>query len=128
MTTRRDRYLDFRQELHECGYLRSQLKELVWFNFDSLAECADYLGCCESSVKRWINTNKWPVPIARLLLIKHRSFLPTSKEWRGFRISDNHLTTPYGKSIHVRDLALLHEDFRTKTNYPVNRFRQRTAV
>lgn len=116
MTTKTERYLTFRDELHQCGYLRSQLKELMMYHFDTYAECAAYFGYSESSVRRWVNTNQWPIAVARLLLTKHRGFLPTTREWAEFRIDGEYLTTPYGKSIHAKELALLHIDFRRRTD------------
>ncbi len=97
------------------------------YHFDSYAECAAYFGYTESSVRRWVNTNKWPVAVARLLLTKHRGFMPTTRAWREFRINGEYLTTPYGKSIHARDLALLHIDFRRRSETPSNLVRLRTV-
>lgn len=122
MTNRRTRYIQFKDEIHQCGYLASQLKELMLFHFDSYGECADYFGYSETAVRNWCKTDKWPVAVARLLLTKHRGFMPTTREWRGFKIHGEYLTTPHGKTIHARDLALLHIDFRTQSNYPTGRF------
>ncbi len=124
MTTKRQNRITFREELRQCGYLQNQLKELVLYHFDSMDECAEYFGCSVGTVRRWMDTNKWPVPAARLLLIKHRGFLPTTKTWSGFQIRGDYLATPYGKSIHAKDLEFLHVDFDSSSNYPVKRYRR----
>ncbi len=127
MATKLENYLEFRNELHGCGYLPSQLKELMMYHFDSYEECAAYFGYTESSVRRWVTTNKWPIAVARLLLVKHRGFLPTTRHWREFRIDGDYLTTPYGKAIHAKDLALMHIDFRAQRPTSSKAFRLRAV-
>lgn len=111
--------IDLKQALSDCGYLHNHLSDIALFNFDSFEECADYLGCSPTTVKRWIDMRRWPVAAARLLLIKHRGFLPTTKEWRGFTIRGDTLITPHGKSIKAQDLSLLHLNFGMKHEPPL---------
>ncbi|WP_281870232.1 DUF3653 domain-containing protein [Vibrio nigripulchritudo] len=70
-------------------------------------------------MKRWIDTKRWPVPVARLLLIKHRGFLPPTREWRGYKIRGDEIITPYGKAIKAQDLQLFQLNLGLKDREPV---------
>lgn len=96
--------IQFNEELYQCGILNRQLSEILLYEFDSMEEAANYLGCSVPSLYRFKQKNKWPVAQARLLMIKHRGFLPTSSPWNGFKIRGDRLITPSGREFSALEL------------------------
>lgn len=98
--------IQFNDELYQCGVLNRQLSEILLYEFDSMQEAANYLGCSVASLYRFKKQNKWPVAQARLLMIKHRGFLPTSKPWSGFKVHGDTLVTPSGREFTAMELNI----------------------
>ncbi|ASA54413.1 DUF3653 domain-containing protein [Vibrio gazogenes] len=98
--------IKLRDELYQCGVLNRQLSEILISEFDSMEEAADYLGCSVSSLYRFKQQNKWPVAQARLLLIRHRGYLPSSTPWYGFKIRGDKLLTPSGREFSAIELNI----------------------
>ncbi|CAM3707968.1 hypothetical protein VA7868_02919 [Vibrio aerogenes CECT 7868] len=98
--------IKLRDELHRCGVFNRQLTDILLYEFDSMEEAADYLGCSVSSLYRFKKTNHWPVAQARLLLIRHRGFLPTTSPWCGFKIKGENLITPSGREFSALELNI----------------------
>lgn len=96
--------IKFNEELHKCGVLNRQLSDILLYEFDSMEEAAIYLGCSVPSLYRFKQKNKWPVAQARLLMIKHRGFLPTSSPWSGFKVRGDTLVTPSGREFKALEL------------------------
>lgn len=78
--------IDFNNELYKCGFSLRQYNDMLLYEFDSIEDAAEYLGCSICSIYRYRRTNKWPIAIAKLLLIRRRGFLPMTEPWSGFRI------------------------------------------
>ncbi|WP_154124805.1 DUF3653 domain-containing protein [Grimontia hollisae] len=102
---KRLRAIDFQDELYSCGYVRAQLNEIYLYCFDSPKDAARYLGCSVSSIYRYLHEG-WPVAQARLMLLKHRGFMPTTKPWAGFKIDGERLITPTGREFSAMDLTI----------------------
>lgn len=96
--------INFREELNNCRVLNRQLTDILLYEFDSMEEAAIYLGCSVSSLYRFKSTNRWPVAQARLLIIRHRGFLPTTAPWSGFKIRGDTLITPSGREFTALEL------------------------
>ncbi|WP_120511989.1 DUF3653 domain-containing protein [Photobacterium salinisoli] len=104
--SKRLRDIQFQDELYSCGYIQRQLNDIFLYEFDSPQEAASYLGCSVSSIYRYMANHSWPVAQARLLLLKHRGFVPSSKPWQGFQIRGERLITPTGREFTARDLTI----------------------
>ncbi|MDG3088102.1 DUF3653 domain-containing protein [Vibrio hannami] len=98
--------IKMRDELYQCGYLNEHLSEILLYEFDSMEAAADYLGVSVPTLYRYKAINKWPVAQARLLMIRHRGYLPTSSPWSGFRVVGDKLITPSGREFTARELNI----------------------
>ncbi len=96
--------IEFQEDIYKCGFSPRQLNEMLLYEFDSVQEAADYLGCSVPSIYRFRRTNKWPISVAKLLMIKRRGFLPMTGPWREFRIRGDVLVTPSGREFTAQDL------------------------
>lgn len=114
-----------KDELFENGMYINQVKDLLLWHFDDHKQAADYFGVHPSTVKNWQLKGNWPLSVVRLLLIMHRGYLPTSKEWRGFRIRNDMLLTPGGREISAYDLMELDIRVSLKTTSNVIQFRRK---
>lgn len=127
-STKRKNKITLKDELAENGLVVGHLSDLLLYNFDSLLEASEYFGCTEQTLKRWMETKNWQVPVARLLLIKHRGFLPPTREWRGYKIRGDELITPYGKAIKAQDLQLFQLSFGVKDREPMAYLKGENAI
>ncbi|EJU9029127.1 S-adenosylhomocysteine hydrolase [Vibrio metoecus] len=93
-----------RDELYHFGLHINQVQDLLLWHFDSDAEAAEYFGVTPQTVKNWKKKRNWPLAVVRLLLIKHRGYLPVSKAWREFKIRGDVLYTPGGRALNAYDL------------------------
>ncbi|ENM5765063.1 MULTISPECIES: DUF3653 domain-containing protein [Vibrio] len=96
-----------REELYNFGLHINQVSDLLLWHFDSDAEAAEYFGVTTQTVKNWKKKRNWPLAVVRLLLIKHRGYLPVSKVWREFKIRGDILYTPEGRALSAYDLMEL---------------------
>jgi len=122
------------KELHEFGLYLNQVNDLFLWHFDSDKEAAEYFGVSPQTVKNWKIKRNWPLSVVRLLLIKHRGYMPTSKEWRDFKIVGDSIITPAGRRVSCYDLRELDIKingergnvvfFRRKKNYRTRRIRK----
>ena len=96
--------IDFNNELYNCGFTPRHYNDMLLNEFDSLEEAANYLGCSVCSIYRFRRTRKWPIAMAKLLLIRRRGYLPITEPWSGFRIRGDILVTPYGREFTAMDL------------------------
>ncbi|EKO3452650.1 phage protein [Vibrio sp. LQ2] len=114
-----------KEELFENGMYINQVKDLLLWHFDDHKQAAEYFGVHPNTVKNWQLKGNWPLSVVRLLLIMHRGYLPTSKEWRGFRIRKDVLLTPAGREISAYDLMELDIRVSLKTTSNVIEFRRK---
>jgi len=96
-----------RDELYCHDLYKNQIIDIMLWHFDDHKEAAEYFGVHPNTVKNWQKNHSWPLSVVRLLLIKHRGYLPTGKAWRGFKIRGDVLFTPSGRQLSAYDLQEL---------------------
>ncbi|MFW7525318.1 DUF3653 domain-containing protein [Vibrio ostreicida] len=116
---------DLQDELFAHNIYINQVKDLLLWHFDSINDAAKYFGVTPQTVKNWKKKKTWPLSVIRLLLIMHRGYLPTSKEWRGFKIRGDKLFTPGGRELTAYDLMELDIRMSLKTTSNVIQFRRK---
>lgn len=90
--TPKPRYGVFR-ELTQCGYgglLHEVIEQMYKSCFENPADAANYFGVDMSSVYRWRKCHSWPTMAIRLLIIRHRGYLPTTGVWADCCIRTEH--------------------------------------
>ncbi|EPU3406918.1 DUF3653 domain-containing protein [Vibrio vulnificus] len=112
-----------RDELYNFGLHINQVSDLLLWHFDSDKEAAEYFGVSVQTVRNWKTKRNWPLSVVRLLLIKHRGYLPTSKAWRGFKVKGDEIYTPGGRAISAYDLMEL--DIKISLGNNVVQFRRK---
>lgn len=93
--------------LHDFGIYKNQISDLFIWHFDDNKEAAAYFGVTPRTIDNWKARGNYPLAVIRLLLVIHRGYLPTSKEWSGFKIRGDRLYTPAGREISAYDLMEL---------------------
>lgn len=114
-----------KEELFENGLYINQVKDLLLWHFDDHKQAAEYFGVHPNTIKNWQKKGNWPLAVVRLLLIMHRGYLPTSKEWRGFKIRKDKMFTPAGREISAYDLMELDIRVSLKNTSNVIQFRRK---
>ncbi|WP_337969451.1 DUF3653 domain-containing protein [Vibrio pectenicida] len=114
-----------KEELFQNNLYGNQVSDLMLWHFDSIKEAADYFGVTPQTIKNWKKKGTWPLSVVRLLLVMHRGYLPTSKEWRGFKIRGDKLFTPGGRELTAYDLMELDIRVCLKTTSNVIQFRRK---
>lgn len=109
--------------LHEFGMYKNHVKDLFLWHFDSHKEAAAFFGVTVQTIKNWKRSGNYPLSVIRLLLIIHRGYLPTTKEWVGFKIRGDKLYTPAGRELSAYDLMEL--DIRVANGDNVIEFRRK---
>ncbi|MCU8149835.1 hypothetical protein M2G93_17100 [Vibrio vulnificus] len=112
-----------RDELYNFGLHLNQVSDLFLWHFDSDKEAAEYFGVSVQTVRNWRVKHNWPLSVVRLLLIKHRGYLPVSKVWREFKIKGDVIYTPGGRAISAYDLMEL--DIKISLGHNVVQFRRK---
>ncbi|MCF7355086.1 S-adenosylhomocysteine hydrolase [Vibrio phage vB_VruC_PG21] len=115
--------VDIKDTLHEFGMYKNQVKDLFLWHFDSDKEAGEYFGVTPQTVKNWKTKGNYPLSVVRLLLIIHRGYLPTRKEWADFKIRGDKLYTPAGRELSAYDLMEL--DIRVTNGDNVIEFRRK---
>ncbi|CCO48894.1 S-adenosylhomocysteine hydrolase [Vibrio nigripulchritudo SOn1] len=113
-----------KDELYKNGLYINQVRDLFLWHFDSDKEAAQYFGVCEKTVKNWHRNRNYPMPVIRLIIVKHRGYLPPTEEWRGFRIRGDMLYTPSGRALSAYDLKEL--DIRVSLDEHVVKFSRKS--
>ncbi len=114
-----------RDELLTNDLYKNQIRDLMLWHFDDHKEAATFFGVTPKTIKNWINHDKWPLSVVRLLLIIHRGYLPNTKEWRGFKIRGDVLHTPGGRQITAYDLMELDIRVSLKNTSNIVQFRRK---
>lgn len=112
-----------REELYEHGLYINQVKDLFLWHFDSNQDAAKYFGVTSRTIDNWHKDLSYPLCAVRLLLVRHRGYLPPTKEWRGFKIRGDVLYTPSGRALSTYDLQEL--DIRMNPEEQIVEFRRR---
>ena len=112
-----------RDELYHYGLYINQISDLLLWHFDDHKPAAEYCGVTTQTIKNWHKRGNWPLSVVRLLLIKHRGYLPISKEWREFKIIGDSIITPSGRKVSAWDLMEL--DIKIELGHNVVQFRRK---
>ncbi|WP_240205905.1 DUF3653 domain-containing protein [Vibrio sp. CyArs1] len=114
-----------RDELYNFGLYKNQIQDLFLWHFDGYKEVAEYFGVHPNTIKNWQKNGNYPLSVVRLMLIKHRGYLPVSKPWREFKIRGDNLITPGGRELSAFDLMELDIKMSLKNTSNVVQFRRK---
>ncbi len=115
------------RQWQQCGYGGVMSQSLANMLYDCFgndnAAAANYFGVSTETVRRWLRTGNWPSMAARLLMVRHRGYMPTVGIWARYKILDCigpdgkrglHLVTPEGWTITA---GALHSWFYAINDY-----------